>query len=383
MLHVTGPTRGGIRAHVALLRRHLPTRGYRVCLAAPKPLKPGETASWTLLPLTDRAASALSPRTALALARAVKEFRPALLHAHGYKAALAARLAGLAGPRIPRVVTLHNPWPPAPGPPQRAALAWAARGATLVAVSDAIAKEVRRAMPEATLAVIGNGVEVERFLAIDRDAARVALGLPCEAPIVAFVGRLTREKGADLALEALARLRAWGVPARLLVAGDGPLHAELLALADRLGLSVTCSPGVTGGEGEVGASVPGGEPALYLLGERSDVERLLAAADAVLIPSRSEGQSVVALEAMAASRPIVAAGVGGLGPLVEAGGGLVVPPDAPDALAAALAHLLADPDDLSRRGARGRAYVVRYASAAAIADATAALYARVLGTGPC
>jgi glycosyltransferase involved in cell wall biosynthesis len=290
--------------------------------------------------------------------RIVRRTRPVVLHAHGYKAAVAAVLAGRLAPGAGRadgpllVVTFHNLWPAGAGARERAALAAVVRRATLVAVSQAVAETIRAAAPGAGVTVIGNGVALDRFAAADREAARATLGIGAAEPVVGFFGRLTREKGADLALAAIARLREAGFPARLIVAGDGPERALFSRLA--------------------------GSETLYL-GERADVPDLMAACDAVLVPSRAEGQSVVALEAYAAGRPIVATRVGGLAALAAAGGGLLVPPEDVEAMSEALRCLLADPEECAARGAAGRDYVRRHASAASAAATVAALYDRLLG----
>jgi glycosyltransferase involved in cell wall biosynthesis len=287
------------------------------------------------------------------MARGLRATRPVVLHAHGYKAAVAVRLAGMLSPGTPRVLTLHNLWPATVGAWELALLRWIAKGAALIAVSPAVAESVRPAV-DTNVQVIGNGVELSNFACMDPAGSRAALGLDREVPVVAYLGRLTREKGADLALEATRRLWERGVPARLLVAGDGPERATLVASAG---------------------------PGAIFLGEREDVPRILAACDLVVIPSRREGQSIVALEAMAAGRPIVATRVGGLAALAEGAGGVVVPPDDPIALADALLRLLKDPNERAGRAASGRAYVETHASAEATAAAVAALYDRLRGRG--
>jgi glycosyltransferase involved in cell wall biosynthesis len=366
VLLITGPAAGGIRHHVELLRRDLPARGYAPRLAAPGPApcatplpqvggRPDPPDS--PLPLTDRAFSAISPRVVARLGAAGLRWRPAILHAHGYKAGAAALLARAAGLRAPLVVTFHNLWPARADALARAALRALARGAVLVAVSDAVAAGLRAVLAggptrgEPRITVIGNGVEIEPFATADGALARAALGLAPETTTVGFFGRLTREKGADLALAAVARLAARGLETRLLVVGEGPERHRLESAAG---------------------------PEARFLGERADVPALMAACDVVLIPSRAEGQSVVAIEAMAAGRPFVAARVGGLATLAEAVGCPLVPPEDPDALAEALYALLTTPSAREAMRERGPEYVEQHASAAGMVDAVAQLYDRVL-----
>jgi glycosyltransferase involved in cell wall biosynthesis len=367
VLLVTGPAAGGIRGHVSLLRRQLPERGYAVRLAAPRPAppsladptargRPERLAPDIHLPLTDRAFSALSPRVIGCLASAVRRWRPDVVHAHGYKAGAATAIARAAGLRAPLVVTFHNLWPAGADRLARAVLRAVARRAVLVAVSDAVAVSLRAVLAgdaargEPRITVIGNGVEIEALLAADRETARTALGLPADEPVIGFFGRLTWEKGPDLALAAVSRLAACGVTARLLVVGEGPERPRLESVAG---------------------------PEARFLGERDDVPALMAACDAVVIPSRAEGQSVVALEAMAAGRPFVATRVGGLGALAEAAGACLTPPEDPDALAAALRGILTSPPCAATQ-ARAREYVARHASSAAMVGAVAQLYDRAI-----
>lgn len=120
---------------------------------------------------------------------------------------------------------------------------------------------------------------------------------------------------------------------RVLVAGDGPEAGHLVALAAELG---------------VGWRVA-------LLGHRTDIGALLDLADAVVVPSRSEGLSVFLIEALTAGCPVVASNTGGLAELVTDGeNGLLVPAGDPLALAAALRRLLADPALAARLSAAAR-----------------------------
>jgi glycosyltransferase involved in cell wall biosynthesis len=144
-------------------------------------------------------------------------------------------------------------------------------------------------------------------------------------------------------------------PVRLLCAGTGSLAASLAARADALGLT----------------------PRVRFLGHVDDVPALLAAVDAVAMPSRYEGLGVAALEAMAAGRALVASRVGGL---VEAVGdaGLLVDPDDPRALAAAITRLAREPATVRALGDAGRRRVAARFTLDAMAQGTRAVYRRVL-----
>ena len=143
--------------------------------------------------------------------------------------------------------------------------------------------------------------------------------------------RLSREKRPDLAIESLRVMRRGGFPARLIVAGSGPLAASLRRRAEGLPVEL------------VGH-----------LGERSSVARLLGAADVVLAPGPVETFGLAALEALACGTPVVAASTSAVAELVTGGAGRSARPE-PPAFAAAVAALLAMPEVQRRAAARARA----------------------------
>jgi glycosyltransferase involved in cell wall biosynthesis len=152
-----------------------------------------------------------------------------------------------------------------------------------------------------------------------REGARAALGLGRFT--VASIGRLVKIKGLDQAIEALEGLDE----VELLVAGAGPERAHLVELARRHDTRVRFLGPVFG----------------------ADKETLLAAADAVLVPSRptstgrTEGVPTAAIEALARGIPVIATDTGGLPELLAHGGGLIVPADA-ESLRRAVERLRSD-----------------------------------------
>jgi glycosyltransferase involved in cell wall biosynthesis len=118
---------------------------------------------------------------------------------------------------------------------------------------------------------------------------------------------------------------------------------------------------------------------VHYLGRRSDVPDLLEACDVFALPSRLEGLGVAALEAMARGRPVVASAVGGLAEtVVSEATGLLVPPEDPAALAAALARLIEDPTLARRLGAAGAKRVAEHFRAEQMVGAYEALYREIL-----
>ncbi|MCO5165515.1 MAG: glycosyltransferase [Planctomycetes bacterium] len=208
------------------------------------------------------------------------------------------------------------------------ALALLQRAARHVCLSGALRDEALAAgLPGPRLVTIPNGVDADAWQA---DVVPAALPWPSGRTVL-FLGRLAVQKRVDVLLDAFARL---GGDARLALAGDGPLRRALEERARDLGL--------------------GGRVAF--LGQREDVLALHRAARVVVLPSEGEGLSNVLLEALASGTPVVATDVPGtrevVTPEVEA---LLVPPNDPAALAAALGRVLDDPDLAAGGGPGGAA----------------------------
>jgi glycosyltransferase involved in cell wall biosynthesis len=168
---------------------------------------------------------------------------------------------------------------------------------------------------------------------MDRASARRLLGLN-EGPIVVAVGRLSREKGHDVLVDACALLRrVCRDEPTLLIAGEGPERNRLAERARRRGVR------------------------LRLDGFQTSIAPYYAAADVFVLPSRSEGSPNVLLEAMAAGCPIVASRVGGVPEIAGSGEVQLVPRDRPMALAQAVAQVFSSPPLADRLGrwARRRA----------------------------
>lgn len=189
------------------------------------------------------------------------------------------------------------------------------------------------------IAVIPCGVDTELFLPADREAARAALGLDA-GPLLLYVGRLAPIKGLDTLLDALAKVRASGRPARLLVVGgdaDEPAdghEAHLRERITRLGLDDAVR--------FIAAQPQHVLPSYY------------AAADLTLLPSHYESFGMVALEAMACGSPVIASRVGGLTTTVrDRVTGFLVPEGDVAALAERIDAVLDDADLGWRMGREG------------------------------
>jgi starch synthase len=193
----------------------------------------------------------------------------------------------------------------------------------------------RYGVPRSRIARIFNPVDLSQCRPGGGAAARAELGIPAQARVVAWHGRvLLPFKGLDVLTDAWGQVcrERPGRELRLLLVGTGSSAGELAARVAARGLG-----------GVVWVN--------EYLNDRGRLYRYLSAADVYTLPSRHEGPTVAPVEAMALGLPVVASGVGGIPDLLEGGeesGGLVVPPGDAPALAAALGRLI-DDDALARR----------------------------------
>jgi glycosyltransferase involved in cell wall biosynthesis len=204
------------------------------------------------------------------------------------------------------------------------------------------------------LEVIPPGIDLDRFDPATVDPAAVQRLRGSTSRVVGIVARLARQKGIETLLDAIPRLLDAAPDTRVLVVGDGPSRAALEARAGRLGIV----------------------PALRFLGYRADVEAIYAALDVMVMPSRHEGFGIAFLEAMAMGVPVVGTRVVGSVDAVQDGiNGLLVRPDDPAALAAAILRLFDDPDLRRRIVDEARRWVGAHGSRESMARRTEALYA--------
>ena len=290
-------------------------------------------------------------RALMAIARAMAEFRPDIVHTHMAKAGLLARTAAV----------LYN-WT---HPSRRARIVHTYHGHVLegyfagpvtqlfiglerllsrftdriVAVSPIVRDDLLtryRIGSADTFVVIPLGLELDAFAAIDaaaRTAARLALEIPAGAAVVTTVGRLTAIKNHTLFLHMAQRLPAATKDIVFLIAGDGELRAELERDANARGLA-----------GRV-----------RFLGWRRDLETIYGATDVFAITSANEGTPVALIEAMAAGVAGVSTDVGGVRDVItDPSLGVVVPPGNAEALASAVEELLADAGRRERIGEAAR-----------------------------
>jgi glycosyltransferase involved in cell wall biosynthesis len=232
-------------------------------------------------------------------ATVMDEFRPHLVHTNNY--VLRYTLLPSLSRKVPVLVhTLHNVADREVDLAGRLLQRWAFRGRVHpVSIAEEVSTSFEKTyrLPRPTL--IRNSIEVERFsqAAAGRETWRMKEGFSPDDLIYVSVARLDRQKNHATLLKAFAAGPALISSTKLLLAGEGPLKAELEKTARRLNIV----------------------DRVFFLGHREDVPALLGAADVFTLASLWEGNPLSVMEAMAAGVPVVASAVGGVPELVENG----------------------------------------------------------------
>jgi len=342
---------GGAEVHVLGLVRKLAERGHDVTVVCPR----GRQFTRELerqLPGVRRWAprmwGKLDPVTLMRLAQRLRREQVQVLHTHLSTASLigglAARLAG-----VPAVATVH-------GLNSRTCFMHARE---IIAVSQAVRSHLAaQGVPESRLRVIYDGIDLQHYReAPDPAPLRARLGVAPQDMLIGSVGRLGREKGNAYLIEAAAIL--WTrerLPVRVLLVGEGRERRALQEDARRCRIA----------------------DRVIFAGFQREVVAYQAALDVLCLPSLKEGLSLSALEAMALGRPVVASRVGGTPEVVADGQtGVLVEPANPEALAAAIARLLRDPEEARRMGEAGRERVERVFDIEQMVDRIEQVYAEV------
>jgi glycosyltransferase involved in cell wall biosynthesis len=333
LLHVTAPGAfGGLERVVEMLAIGTAAAGHDVTLVAILDEEAPSPAWLERLPANGVGVSRLTvPRRAYlrerrAIARYIEASAPAIVHTHGYRAAVqAGSLARRLG--CPSVGTAHG----FTGGGRRNQLyEWLQLRAlrhydAVIAVSQPLVALLEsRGIAARRIHRIPNAAPADQP-PLPRSEARRQLALAEDSLAFGWAGRLSREKGPDVAIAALSCL---GRHASLVMLGEGRERAGLERLAAELGVA----------------------DRVRWCGAVPDAGRFFAAFDGFILSSRTEGTPIVLFEAMRARTPIVATAVGGVPDVVSANEAFLVAPDDPPALAAALDALVADP-----AGASGRA----------------------------
>ena len=296
------------------------------------------------------------------LVREFKQSNIQIVHTHKYKdTILAAPAAKLCG--IPHVVrTVHGLREPFQGLQSLKMSIYKAieRIAhryyvdSIIGVSSQIECTYKAEGERFRVTCIRNGIDLDgRSILTDRWRTRNELGIDSETCLIGTIGRLTPVKGIPYLLEAARMLLLQGANVKVLVVGEGSIRSDLMTQTRDLGISKD----------------------VVFLGHREDTDALLQALDIFALPSLSEGIPMALLEAMAASRAVVASRVGGVPEIVEDGteGFLVESMDV-NGLAEKCLRLIQSPELAQKMGQAARARVERNFSAENMAHQVALLY---------
>ena len=352
---------GGPSLHVSYLTEGLSGRGYRTTLAAGR-ISGGEgdmafvaagrgiDVEW--IPHLQREISPLRDVAVVRqLAQLIRHKRPHVLHTHTAKAGAVGRLAALAcGDARPPVIvhTFHGHMLKNEFDPVRERL-YRSIERRLAPVADAlvtVSPEVRDELveigiaPATRFAVVRLGIELSERVggAAEGATLRAELGVPADRFTIGWVGRMTAVKQAGDVLATVRTLRDRGCDAALVMVGDGPDRAGLERRARELGL----------------------DEGVFFVGFQQDVGPWFHAVDALLLPSRSEGTPVSAIESLAAGKPVVATRVGGVADVVHEGeDGFLVAFGDTDGATERLQRLAADPALRRRLGEAGRERILQ------------------------
>ena len=319
-------------------------------------------------------------RTFWQLLRLLRNLRPAIVHTHMAKAGAIGRQAAIVyntlwarNHPVKLVHTYHGHVLEGYFSAPKTALFLAAekllarRTNTLIAVSAQVRQELLkeyRIGREDRFQVVPLGLDLAPLEAIDNTArrdARKQLGIPEEAKVIVWVGRLTPIKQPEVFLDAAKLIKLRHPQAIFLVVGDGELRSEVESKARALEMAND----------------------IRFLGWRGDLATIYAASNLSLLTSRNEGTPVAIIEAMASGLPSVSPNVGGVRDVItDPSVGTIVEEGSPESLAATACALLDSPDHCRQIGKSARSSAVgRFGFARLVSDITA-LYHGLLNLPP-
>ena len=356
VLHVLAPGReGGLEQVVAMISAGQKMNGVHVAAV----LAPGDEVGHPFIarlealgvPVTSVVVGARSYMKEYRLLRALMHrVKPQLVHTHGYHADVIAGVLARAN-HIPTVSTAHG----FTGGGRRNRLYERIQYLALKRANAVIAVSKPLALHLASGGISPNKIHFvpNAFTPspnnVSRAAARDRLGIAHDALVAAWVGRLSREKGADVMLDALAQTDpSW----RLSIIGDGPERDALRQQAAALGIA----------------------DRITWHGLVQNAGSLLTAFDAFVLSSRTEGTPITLFEAMHAGVPIVATSVGGVPDVVTSSHAILVPSEQPKMIARALGELAIQPAAAARRSVLARERLLQSYGSAGWLDAIDAVY---------
>lgn len=297
-------------------------------------------------------------------ATVIRQQRIDLVHAHLLNAYALAALAGsLTG--VPVVTTIHS----MALMPQEISVARISDSHVITVCQQAFANALSAGVVAGNLSLIPNGIDLDRFRpSAERAFLRSRVGVPSDAVLIGFVGRLSPEKGPDKFLLAAQSILRERPDVHCVLMGEGPEEPRLRAMVHRHGLSAN----------------------VHFAGGVEKVELAYPALDILLQTSRSEAMPLAVIEAMACGVPVVGLSVGGVAEIIKAGvTGIPISPvewpgvlspypgDWPGIAQAAL-ELIDDPERRRSMGRAARDRAVELFDLARQAAQTASLFHRLI-----
>lgn len=371
VLQVVRPAAGGMKGHVLQLSVGLRAHGFECEIACPGDsdlVHDALEANVVVhpVPIVGPLNPLRDPFAIVSLAEVIRERRPSLVHAHGSKAGLIARMAVLLAGRVPTVVTVHNQVLYGGISPL---MRWvyiamerrlARRTARIITVSEALRREMLDVftLDPKMVTTVYNGLDLKPFLSgSDRTRARDRHGIPPTALAIGLAARFAPQKALDALVEAAVPVLGRHPDAWLVLAGSGPLlefvqtRARASSVRDRI-----LFPGL-----------------------ETDMPGFLSALDIYASAAIAEGLGLGTIEAMAAGLPVVSTTAGGTPEVVDDGvTGLLVEPGKADRLTEALLRLAKDPALRRRMGEAGRARALERFTEERMLEGTAEVYREVL-----
>lgn len=249
--------------------------------------------------------------------KVVDDFDPRILQGHMYHSNILVRAVGLIRRGLKVVNTRHIDFEPMPRRIVNSLTSFAV-DETMVFSQKVLDAEKRESPFGPSPRLITYGIDLS-VSSVGREEARLRMGVPEKGRVWIAVGRLSRQKGFDLLLEAFGKIAAQEEKPWLVIVGEGDQRQSLMEMSARSSLT----------------------DHILFLGDRGDAVDLMTGADYFVLSSLWEGGPLVVLEAMAAGLPVVATDVGDVSSMVVDGEtGFVVQPSRPDELARAMKQMM-------------------------------------------
>lgn len=332
ILQVIRPAAGGMKEHVLSIIKGIDKNVYEIVAACPEdsPIFQELTElGIKVYPVNIKGELSLKGdwQSIKSLKKIIIEEKIDLVHSHGSKAGLVARIAAKrAG--VKNVFTVHGTiFHEHFSNTKKAVFAIVEKYLAnitdkIITVSQSLKEDIIRLenVQDDKITVIYNGIPTQKFnIQLDKNEKRKELGLNTKGKVIVTVARLAPQKGLNYLLEAIKLIPQENRDLQLVIVGDGPLRKELEGQAKELCLTEY----------------------VKFLGHRKDVPEILAAADIFVLSSITEGLPLIVLEAMSANLPIVSTIVGGIPEIIRDGeNGLLVQPKDILGLSKAMGSLL-------------------------------------------